>query len=60
MRYDKNTDVYRPTKRITKKTPVTHGELTKKELKAAQKKKSTVGQVKTGFRQEVGNLKKKV
>ena len=56
--YDKNTDVYRPTKRITKKTPVTHGELTKKELKVAQKKKSTIGRV-DRFRQEGGKPKRR-
>ena len=35
--YKYNTDIYRPTKRITKKTPVTINELTKKELKRARR-----------------------
>ena len=56
--YSKKTDVYRPTKRITKKTPVTHGELTKKELKVAQKKKSTKGRV-DRFRQKGGEPKRR-
>ena len=57
--YSKKTHVYRPTKRITKKKPVTHGELTKKELKVAQKKKSTKGRV-DRFRQKGGKLKEEL
>lgn len=44
--YKKSDDVYRPTKRITKKTPVTFKELSKKQIKRAQKEKQTTGRVK--------------
>ncbi len=43
--YQKKSDVYRPTKRISKKTPATFKELSKKELKEAQKEKKTKGRV---------------
>ena len=43
--YEKKGDVYRPTKRISKKTPITKSELTKKEIKKAQIKKATKGRV---------------
>ena len=43
--YKKKDDVYRPTKRITKDTPKTFKEISKKELKTAQKKKATKGRV---------------
>lgn len=43
--YKKPGDVYRPSKRVTKKTPVTWDELTPAEIKAAQKKKRTTGHV---------------
>ena len=39
-------DVYRPTKRITKDTPTTFNELSKKEIKKAQQEKKTKGRVK--------------
>lgn len=44
--YKKKGDVYRPTKRVTKKTPATFKELTKKEIKDAQKEKKKTGRVK--------------
>lgn len=44
--YRKKSDVYRPTKRVTKKTPTTHRELTKKQLARARKEKATTGRVK--------------
>jgi hypothetical protein len=44
--YKKKGDVYRPTKRITKDTPKTFKELSKKEIKEAQKEKKTKGRVK--------------
>ena len=37
--YKYKSDVYRPSKRITKKTPITHGELTKQEIKKARNEK---------------------
>ena len=53
--YKHKNDIYRPTYRITKKTPLTHGELTKKEIKRARKKKYLKGRVnrfrKGGFHQ---------
>lgn len=44
--YKKEGDVYRPTKRISNKTPITFGELTKKQIKEAQKEKAKSGRVK--------------
>ena len=38
-------DVYRPTKRISKKTPTTFGELTRREILLAEKKKEKKGRV---------------
>ena len=43
--YKKPGDIYRPTKRITGKTPVTLQELTPGELRAAMRKKATKGRV---------------
>ena len=43
--YKYKSDIYRPSKRITKKTPVTHGELSKKEIKRARRIKRTKGRV---------------
>ena len=43
--YKKKGDVYRPTKRVTKDTPTTHGELSKTEVKRAMKEKETTGRV---------------
>ena len=34
--YKNKNDIYRPSKRITKDTPITHGELTKKEIKISK------------------------
>ena len=44
--YKYKNDIYRPSKRITKNTPVTHKELTKKQIKRARKEKYTRGRVK--------------
>jgi hypothetical protein len=43
--YHSKSDIYRPTRRITKGTPVTHGELSKKERKRARRIKKTKGYV---------------
>ena len=43
--YKKKGDVYRPTKRITKDTPKTFKELSKKQIKKAQVKKKKKGRV---------------
>jgi len=44
--YKHKNDVYRPTKKITSKTPKTYKELTKKKIKRARKEKYTRGRVK--------------
>lgn len=44
--YSHKHDIYRPSKRITKKTPTTHGELTEQELKRARQEKYRKGRVK--------------
>ncbi len=44
--YKYKSDVYRPTKRITKKTPITFGELTKKQIKRARSEKYRTRHVK--------------
>ena len=44
--YKKKGDIFRPTKRITKKTPITFKELTKKEIEQAMKEKKKTGKVK--------------
>ena len=43
--YSSKSDIYRPTKRITKGTPVTHKELTKKEIRNARRTKRKKGYV---------------
>lgn len=43
--YNKKGDVYRPTVRVTKQTPVTFRELSNKELERAKKEKKTKGHV---------------
>lgn len=45
-KYTSKSSVYRPTKRITKKTPKTFSELTKKALSTAKRKKAKYGRVK--------------
>ena len=44
--YKKKGDVYRPTKRVSSKTPTTFKELSTKEIKAAQREKASKGRVK--------------
>tara|TARA_R110002153_G_scaffold255038_2_gene413628 strand:- start:171 stop:524 length:354 start_codon:yes stop_codon:yes gene_type:complete len=44
--YQKKGDIFRPTKRITKNTPTTLGELSKGQIKKAQKEKKSTGKVK--------------
>ena len=44
--YKKKGDVYRPTKRVSSKTPATFSEISSKELKAAQREKASKGRVK--------------
>ncbi len=44
--YKKKGDIFRPTKRITKETPTTMNELTKKQKENAMKEKKKKGRVK--------------
>jgi len=44
--YKKKGDVYRPTKRISSKTPATFKELSKKQISSAMKEKAKTGKVK--------------
>ena len=44
--YKHKNDVFRPTVRITDKTPTTFQELTKKEIERARKEKAKTGHVK--------------
>lgn len=44
--YKKKGDIYRPTKRISKDTPTTFKELSKKEIEKAMKEKKKSGRVK--------------
>lgn len=44
--YKKRGDIFRPSVRVSKKTPTTMSELSKKEIKAAQKEKKATGRVK--------------
>jgi len=44
--YKKKGDIYRPTKRITKKTPKTYKELKPKDIVKAMREKKTKGRVK--------------
>jgi len=43
--YRYKNDIYRPSKRITRKTPKTHHELTQKKIKRARSKKYRHGRV---------------
>lgn len=43
--YKYKSDVYRPSKRITSKTPITHNELTNEEVKRARETKYRKGRI---------------
>ena len=43
--YKYKSDIYRPSKKITKKTPLTHGEITNKELSRARNEKYKKGRI---------------
>lgn len=45
-KYTSKSSVYRPTKRITRDTPLTFNELSKKEIKKAKQEKAKKGRVK--------------
>ena len=44
--YTSKSSVYRPTKRITKDTPITFSELSKQQIEKAKKEKAKTGRVK--------------
>ena len=44
--YSSKSSIYRPTKRITKDTPLTFNELSKKRVSAAKREKAGTGRVK--------------
>lgn len=56
--YQKKGDLYRPTRRVTKKTPVTWKELSKKEISRARVEKQHHGRVKK-FKQPISKPKVK-
>ena len=56
--YKKASDVFRPTKRVGKRTPALHSELSRGEIRAARKEKKLTGRVKR-FRFPAG-MKEKI
>ena len=57
--YKYKSDIYRPTRRRTKGTPITHGELSKREISRARRVKRTKGRVRRfrrGGRGYVGGM----
>ena len=56
--YKYKNDIYRPSIRVTENTPITHGELTKKEIKRARTKKYKKGRV-NRFRGGNSSIKRK-
>ena len=44
--YKKKGDIYRPTKKVSKKTPKTYNELSKTQISKAMKEKKKTGRVK--------------
>lgn len=57
-KYTSKSSVYRPSKRITKDTPLTHDEITKKELKRAKREKRTKGRIRR-FRKSKSKSKRR-
>jgi len=43
--YEHKSDIYRPRIRVTRDTPPTHGELTRREVRRAQREKASKGRV---------------
>lgn len=43
--YEHKNDVYRPTRRVTRRTPKTHRELSTRQIKRATREKSRTGRV---------------
>lgn len=48
--YNKKGDIYRPTIRINKETPITWKELTPEQIEKASKEKERIGRVKRFFK----------
>lgn len=57
--YRYKSDIYRPTYRITRGTPLTHGEITARELRRARTLKARRGRVARFRRTQKGSIKKK-
>ena len=57
--YRYKSDIYRPSKRITKDTPTTHREISKRELKRARREKKRTGRVKKFKRKKTLKKSKK-
>lgn len=55
--YENKSDIYRPSKKITNKTPTTWKEISTKEIKRARRVKSTKGRVKK-FKRSRSRLRK--
>jgi hypothetical protein len=43
--YEHSNDIYRPTKRVTRRTPKTHRELSARRIRRASREKSRTGRV---------------
>jgi len=54
--YKYKSDIYRPSKRITNETPVTHSELSNNEIKRTRRVKRTKGRVKKFRRKKTKKL----
>ena len=57
--YKHKSDIYRPSKRITKDTPTTHNEISKRELKRARREKKRTGRVKKFKRKKTLKTKRR-
>ena len=55
--YKYKSDIYRPSKRITKDTPITHNEISKRELKRARSEKKRTGRVRKFKKQKTKKMK---
>lgn len=52
--YKYKSDIYRPSRRVTRRTPTTHKELSRKQIKRARREKRRTGRVKRFKRQRGG------
>tara|TARA_A100001015_G_C14812424_1_gene641316 strand:- start:235 stop:687 length:453 start_codon:yes stop_codon:yes gene_type:complete len=59
--YKNKNDIYRPSVRITKDTPLVHGEISKKEIQRARKEKYRTGRVMVfkGTKKKIGKKSSK-